>query len=284
MSESLIPMSSEPASVRDKQKSRPACPVGESVCPVIDEVMRLRELVITDPLTGLYNLRYFLTALDQELERTERTHIATAVMMIDLDHFKSINDTWGHQAGDEVLRQTARIIRDSTRRLDIQCRYGGEEFVVILPSTERRLAVQVAERLRENIEFTPVVAMGREIHVTASIGIAFHSADHPCDATGLIAKADELLYEAKHKGRNQVCYPEFSVETTAVSGAEKDLLHGMFGGAPEADDAVDQTEDAEAGDDDWSDGEWSDDGAEWMEPSSDWDGEPSDPVPPPDRR
>ena len=244
-----------PAQKRKARTSRPECPVGESACAIIDEVVRLRELVITDPLTGLYNLRYFLTALDQEMERTERTQIATALMMIDLDHFKSINDTWGHQAGDEVLRQTARIIRDSTRRLDIQCRYGGEEFVVILPSTERRLAVQVAERLRENIEFTPIAAMGREIHVTASIGIAFHSAETPCDATTLISRADELLYAAKHNGRNRVCFPDFVTESTAVSGEEKDLLHGMFGGAPD-----DEEQDFSA------DG-WDDDASEWMENS-----------------
>lgn len=259
MSEQHIPVTSqrEPTAGRATDQ-RPQCPVGESACALIDELISLRELVITDALTGLYNRRHFLSALDQELERTERTQIATALMMIDLDHFKSINDTWGHQAGDEVLRQTARIIRDSTRRLDIQCRYGGEEFVVILPSTERRLAVQVAERLRENIEFSRVMAGGREIRVTASIGMAFHSAENPCDAQRLIALADECLYEAKHSGRNRVCYPPFHVDSTAVSGAEKDLLHDMFGGAPNADDGQDfsaeEAEDewiVEGADDDW---------------------------------
>lgn len=242
---------------------RPPCPVGESACALIDELVSLRELVITDTLTGLFNRRHFLAALDQELERTERTQIATALMMIDLDHFKSINDTWGHQAGDEVLRQTARIIRDSTRRLDIQCRYGGEEFVVILPSTERRLAVQVAERLRENIEFTRVQAAGRDIQVTASIGIAFHSAENPCDAQRLISLADECLYEAKHSGRNRVCHPPFHVDSTGVSGEEKDLLHDMFGGAPNADDGQDFSADDAAD-------EWIVDGADdWVLPDDD---------------
>ena len=104
-----------------KQAAAPECPVGESHCPVIDEVIGLREQVVTDPLTGLYNIRYFHQALEQELERTERTRIATAVMMIDLDFFKSINDTWGHEAGNDVLKQTADIIRAGTRRLDVQC-------------------------------------------------------------------------------------------------------------------------------------------------------------------
>ncbi|EDO25551.1 predicted protein, partial [Nematostella vectensis] len=156
-----------------------------------------------DPLTSLYNVRFFRQALDQEIERTQRTLISTAVMMIDLDHFKQVNDTYGHEAGNRVLRQTARLIRDSTRRLDIQCRYGGEEFVVILPTTELMLAAHVAERLRESIEATPVfLDDDNHISVTASIGLALHSADAPLTAAELVAAADEQLYRAKEQGRN----------------------------------------------------------------------------------
>jgi len=208
----------------------PLCPVGEAHCPVIDEVVSLREQVVTDPLTGLYNLRYFHASLAQELERTERTKIATALMMVDLDHFKRINDTWGHEAGNDVLRQTARLIRDSTRRLDVQCRYGGEEFVVILPSTEQRLAVQVAERLRDSIASFLFVADGHELKVTASIGVAFHSMESPFDAAGLIGSADHYLYEAKHNGRNRVCYASPEEDYVGVSGEEKALLGSMFAG------------------------------------------------------
>lgn len=250
MSDNSIPMATDAgAGLRNTGKNtRPECPVGESVCPVIDEVVTLREQVVTDPLTGLFNVRYFRAALEQELERTERTQVATALMMIDLDHFKRVNDTWGHEAGNQVLRQTARIIRDCTRKLDIQCRYGGEEFVVILPSTERRLAVQVAERIRHNIEITPV-AVGEEIiRLTTSIGVAFHSAESFFDASGLIASADEYLYQAKNGGRNQVCYPELQTQQTAVSGEEKDAFHDLFGGASDDDHEDDFTSDEEWGD------------------------------------
>jgi diguanylate cyclase (GGDEF)-like protein len=223
----------------------PACPVGELSCPFIDEVQLLREQVATDPLTGLYNLRHFREALEQELERTQRTLMSTALMMVDLDHFKSINDTWGHPAGDEVLKQTARLIRDSTRKLDVQCRYGGEEFVIILPSTELMLAVQVAERLRENIASTLVRIDGGELQITASIGLALHSAQQPHSASSLIGRADHYLYQAKRQGRNQVCFEHPDMAETAVSGDEKSLLHDLFGGADSQDEADDFIGDGE---------------------------------------
>ena len=232
-----------------KTVTAPQCPVGESHCTVINEVIALREQVVTDPLTGLYNLRYFHQALEQELERTERTRIATAVMMIDLDFFKQINDTWGHEAGNDVLTSVAAIIRASTRRLDIQCRYGGEEFVVILPSTERRLAVQVAERLRENIAAAEVETAGQTLTVTASIGLAFHNADNPDNASGLVASADHFLYKAKREGRNRVCYPAFESEEVIVCGEERQALGSMF---------ADQTDnDEEVFEGDWSESDWS---------------------------
>jgi len=206
------------------------CPAGDD-CAYYEEVIGLRTEVITDPLTGLYNVRYFRQALEQELERTQRTLISTVVMMIDLDHFKQVNDTYGHEAGNRVLKQTARLIRDSTRKLDIQCRYGGEEFVVILPTTELILASHVADRLRQSIEGTPVfLDDDTVISVTASIGLAIHSADKPLTDSQLIAAADEQLYRAKEQGRNQVCYATQEVPETQVSGDEKDALGSMFGG------------------------------------------------------
>ncbi|WP_225674900.1 GGDEF domain-containing protein [Thalassolituus marinus] len=263
MSENSTPIALDTASRMRKlsASNRPECPVGEPVCAVIDEVMSLRDQVVTDPLTGLYNVRYFRAALDQELERTERTQVATALMMIDLDHFKQVNDTWGHEAGNEVLKQTARIIRDCTRKLDIQCRYGGEEFVVILPSTERRLGVQVAERIRQNIEDTPVMVNGDVIRLTTSIGLAFHSAESLFDASGLIACADEYLYEAKRGGRNRVCYSQLHTADTAVTGEEKDAFHDLFGGAPDSGDMDEQDFAGEDSDDDWmaDDQDWPDD-------------------------
>lgn len=220
-------MSSSDIPVRHSDSS-PVCPVGEASCPFLGEVVQLRQQVITDPLTGLFNVRHFRVALEQEMERTTRTLMPTALMMVDLDHFKKVNDTFGHESGNDVLQQTARLIRDSTRKLDIQCRYGGEEFAIILPSTERRLAIQVARRLCENIEFTPVISAGRELRVTASIGLAFYEAGQDHNATALIAEADGYLYEAKHNGRNQVRYEIRPVAQTAVTSEEKDLLRNLF--------------------------------------------------------
>lgn len=239
MSEAL---SSQPSDKQQADNKRPhgnQCPAGDN-CAYYEEVISLRTEVITDPLTGLYNVRYFRQALEQELERTRRTLISSAIMMIDLDHFKQINDTHGHEVGNLVLKQTARLIRDTTRKLDIQCRYGGEEFVVILPTTELMLAAHVAERLRESIESTPVfLADDNYISVTASIGLALHSADAPLTATELINTADEQLYRAKEQGRNQVCYPRVEVPDTQVSGDEKDALGSMFGGHEEAESSDD---------------------------------------------
>lgn len=236
----------------------PVCPVGELSCPVIDEVLLLREQVSADPLTGLYNRRYFREALEQELERTQRTQLSTALMMVDLDRFKSINDTWGHPAGDEVLKQTARLIRESTRKLDIQCRYGGEEFVIILPSTELMLAVQVAERLRENIASTRIQIDGSELQISASIGLALHSAQQPHSASSLIGRADHYLYQAKRQGRNQVCFDHPDRAATTVTGDEKSLLHDVFSGSEnspdDSDDFIGNGEEFMAENDtDWTD-------------------------------
>ena len=148
------------------------CPECGTPNPWANELVELREQVITDPLTGLYNLRYFRSALDSELERTLRTTLPTSLMMIDLDHFKQVNDVWGHEVGNQVLKLTARLIKQVTRQLDIQCRYGGEEFVVILPSTTLLLASQVAERLRQQIQESEILVGEQSLRVTASIGVS----------------------------------------------------------------------------------------------------------------
>lgn len=244
------------------------CPAGDE-CAYYQEVVSLRTEVVTDPLTGLFNVRHFREALEIELERTERTLISTAVMMIDLDHFKQINDTHGHEAGNLVLKQTARIIRDTTRRLDIQCRYGGEEFVVILPTTELMLAAHVAERLRENIAATPVFIDGHTaIGVTASIGLALHSAEQPTTSSRLVEAADEQLYRAKAEGRNRVCYPVFEVPETQVSGDEKQALGSMFSEVEEPESSLGSEEQPDFGFADGHDDEDDfiddDDGEQWI--------------------
>lgn len=205
------------------------CPKCGLLNPWANELLTLREQVITDPLTGLFNLRYFKSSLDIELERTLRTAMPTSLMMVDLDHFKQVNDVWGHEVGNQVLKLTARLIKQVTRQLDIQCRYGGEEFVVILPSTSLLMASQVAERLRQQIEESDIVAGEESFKVTASIGLSVRLPHERGTASDLIKAADDCLYQAKAAGRNQVCFNGFQQEEEAtVSGDEKEALMGMF--------------------------------------------------------
>ena len=205
------------------------CPECGTPNPWANELVELREQVITDPLTGLYNLRYFRSALDSELERTLRTTLPTSLMMIDLDHFKQVNDVWGHEVGNQVLKLTARLIKQVTRQLDIQCRYGGEEFVVILPSTTLLLASQVAERLRQQIQESEILVGEQSLRVTASIGVSVRLSHETGTASELIKAADACLYQAKAEGRNQVCFNGFEPEEEGtVSWDEKAALMGMF--------------------------------------------------------
>ncbi|WP_297531012.1 GGDEF domain-containing protein [Thalassolituus sp.] len=204
------------------------CPVGESHCILFDEVTTLRKQVVTDPLTGLFNVRHFRKSLEHELERTRRTGMTTALIMVDLDHFKNINDTWGHESGNQVLQTVAQLLQDQTRKLDICCRYGGEEFAVILPSTELMLARQVAERCLNALRETVIPLDETDLQVTASIGVAV--ADNSAQTTeSLIENADECMYEAKRGGRNQVVSKRPQPSESAVSADERDALRGLFG-------------------------------------------------------
>ncbi|ARN73951.1 GGDEF domain-containing protein [Oceanicoccus sagamiensis] len=222
----------------DTADSSPICPVGESQCGVIDEVVALRgevatlsEQVRTDTLTGLFNFRHFRQALDQEMERTRRTMQSTALVMVDLDYFKKVNDSWGHEVGNQALVSTAQLLRSTTRRLDIPCRYGGEEFAVILPATDLMTGIQVAERIRAAIETTPVMVNGEDIGLTASLGVEIYSALKEDTPEQLIERADRCLYKAKQQGRNQVCHGTFDMgqSEAAVSEEERDALSDFFG-------------------------------------------------------
>lgn len=164
---------------------------------------KVEELAITDPLTGLYNRRRFESVLDIESRRARRYNAALACLIIDLDHFKSINDEYGHQAGDMVLKEMAQIMKAEIRSIDTVARWGGEEFALLLPQTTKEHATQVSERLLRKIavhEFTK----RPEIRVTVSIGIS--GMPDPAIDTGekLVNAADLALYEAKRKGRNRV--------------------------------------------------------------------------------
>jgi diguanylate cyclase (GGDEF)-like protein len=173
---------------------------------------KLEEQSITDSLTNLKNRRFFDERLQEEFRRAQRYGDYLALIMVDLDHFKRVNDRFGHPAGDEVLREAASLIRASLRDPDICARYGGEEFAVILPKTHMQGALAVAERIWRAIgakEF--LVGPGedgpapRATQVTASIGVAFYPSKDINSADRLLRFADQALYQAKKSGRNTIC-------------------------------------------------------------------------------
>ena len=162
-------------------------------------LQNLKEETIRDPLTGLYNRRFLGDYLSRELIRAKREEGRVALIMIDLDHFKQVNDTAGHAAGDLVLMEIATLLKRHIRGSDIACRYGGEEFTLVLPNatpeSAHRKAEAICSAIRENRD--------KLLEVTASLGVAFFP-DHAADPESLLGAADEALYEAKRKGRNRV--------------------------------------------------------------------------------
>ena len=169
-----------------------------------DNVQLSIELAITDPLTGLSNRRYMESHVGTLIEQAATRGKPLTVLVIDIDYFKSINDTYGHDAGDDVLREFAIRIRKSVRGIDLACRYGGEEFVVLMPETDMAVATMVAERLRRRIagEPFPIQQSARRVEVTISIGLATLGREE--GASGLLKRADQALYRAKRDGRNRV--------------------------------------------------------------------------------
>jgi diguanylate cyclase (GGDEF)-like protein len=163
-----------------------------------------RELAITDPLTGLHNRRYLWELLGRELLKARRNRTPVAAILADIDHFKRFNDTWGHEAGDLVLKRVADVIREHVRGSDIGCRYGGEELAVILPETALEVAVERAERIRRGIAGLRLEHGGHRLDaVTSSFGVAIFP-QHADNAEALLRAADEALYEAKKAGRDRV--------------------------------------------------------------------------------
>jgi two-component system cell cycle response regulator len=161
------------------------------------------EMAITDQLTGLYNRRYMQTHLDGLLARAQRQSKSLSILMMDMDHFKQVNDTHGHAVGDEVLIEFSRRLQRNVRGLDLACRHGGEEFVVVMPETDPDFARVVAERLREDVAAKPFETDAGPLDITISIGIA-SSSPATEKAEDLLKQADEALYRAKDEGRNRV--------------------------------------------------------------------------------
>jgi diguanylate cyclase (GGDEF)-like protein/PAS domain S-box-containing protein len=166
--------------------------------------MLLQEQAIRDPLTGLHNRRYLDETLPRELQRAERQGQPVGIIMLDIDHFKRFNDTYGHDAGDTVLRAVGAFLQQHTRGADIACRYGGEEFTLVLPGASLADARQRAEELRTRVQTLVVQHGGQALEkVTASLGVAIFRT-HGTTADALVSTADQALYQAKRNGRNRV--------------------------------------------------------------------------------
>jgi two-component system cell cycle response regulator len=165
---------------------------------------RVRNLAIRDSLTDLFNHRHIMDLVQHELERVGRYQNAFSALMIDVDHFKRINDEFGHPAGDAVLREMAQVLRDTLRTVDALGRYGGEEFVAVLPHTGAEEARQTAERIRHHVQRRAFHAGAKEVRISVSVGVATCPAPGIDSAEALLREADKALYRAKEAGRNRV--------------------------------------------------------------------------------
>ena len=174
-------------------------------CEGIDKLVEdLKKESIFDPLTNCYNKKESEFLLERFFKEFLRYATPLSVLMLDIDHFKKVNDTYGHLAGDYVLKEVANVIKSTIRQSDICGRFGGEEFLIILPNTKLSGAMKLAERLRNNIHNHKFIYNNQEIPLTVSIGIT--SASKSDSIYSIIQRADEALYEAKNKGRNRVEY------------------------------------------------------------------------------
>jgi len=168
------------------------------------------EMGVKDPGTGIYNKRYFLDRIQEEFAFAKRGHKGLAMVIFDLDHFKVINDTYGHLAGDLVLQKISAVVMQIVREGDLFARFGGEEFVVLMRDAHIKNALDLAERIRSKIENTEIIHDGQKIKVTISCGIS-EIEDHHKDYLDLIAMADQHLYRAKKQGRNRTCCAQDSL-------------------------------------------------------------------------
>jgi diguanylate cyclase (GGDEF)-like protein len=165
---------------------------------------KLEEMAAIDPLTGLLNRRHFFEHGQDELERAKRADVPISVIMVDVDHFKNINDQYGHLVGDQTLIEIADRIQNSLRKIDLVCRYGGEEFAILLPGTDLSQAEQIAARVWQGVVTQPIMKAGVEIAVGISLGVANKGLDKNVSIDTLLDNADQALYAAKQAGRNQV--------------------------------------------------------------------------------
>lgn len=165
---------------------------------------KLEEMAMKDGLTGLYNHALLIDLLSKEHSKQSRKEGNLAFVMLDIDFFKNVNDTYGHLQGNEVLKGMAKIMLSSIRESDIAGRYGGEEFALILPEIPKDKVILVCERIRRRVALYPFEVQGQTINITVSIGVCYKSGDSAISYNDMIRLADDALYEAKHSGRNNV--------------------------------------------------------------------------------
>jgi diguanylate cyclase (GGDEF)-like protein len=208
----------------DPQELEARLHVGQRILDLQDKLIETREELryraTHDSLTGLPNRTEVVERLRREQSRQLRTGGSFGVLLADLDHFKKINDTHGHAVGDVVLQEVARRMKASLRDYDTVGRYGGEEFLVVLPTADSRGTFAISERIRRKIESRPIATTKGELNVTASIGGAWSMAADPIDTDTAIRLADEALYRAKAKGRNRSEMADFGDAVQSLAGSE----------------------------------------------------------------
>jgi diguanylate cyclase (GGDEF)-like protein len=173
---------------------------------ILHRLLSFRDVEVaarTDDKTGLYNYRYFEECAQREVGRARRTGAPLSLLVLDMDRLRDVNNTYGHQSGDRALIHVAHVLSRNARRYDVVCRFGGEEFLVLLPATPLGVAAEVAERLRQEVRGTPVLLAGRPVSVSVSIGVAEFEPSAG-DLERLLADADARVYAAKRAGRDRV--------------------------------------------------------------------------------
>ncbi len=199
---------------------------------------RLKSLLLTDELTGLYNKRFFYLQLEVETARSRRTGQPCTLVALDLDNFKNVNDNFGHYVGDQLLSQFAGLLGKSVRPTDFACRFGGDEFFIIMPSSGLTEGIVLSRRIQASLKtsaFTVYTTDGKRASV--SIGLATYESFHNMSVNTFFQKADGNLYNAKKSGKNQIAYDlDAKLENTAVNNAERKALAAQFAEINETDE------------------------------------------------
>lgn len=197
---------------------RQAAELKEALRKMEKERRRAEELSLQDPLTGLANRRRFFEEADREYERTLRYGRSLSIMLLDIDHFKRVNDTFGHAVGDRVLQRVSGIIAGTVRKSDLACRYGGEEFAVLLPEADPQTAQKLGERMLRSIKQSTIILGNEQVSISASMGIAGFSEAEDVPPHILLERADKILYQAKNSGRDRLCLWEDSADKVDPAG------------------------------------------------------------------